>query len=250
VVVLSEQQQKEICEQYKIANVDKVKIIPLGVDEILYNADAELLRSDFRNTYHLSESCVAIGIIGRIVPVKNHKLFVKIIIELLQTPLKDKVKFFVIGDGYSKNELQQLLTNAGIEWNNNKKTCKSKVIFTSWITPVAHALHGLDIVVLTSLNEGTPLSLIEAQICAKPVVAVDVGGVRDTFVNNESGYLIEDHDVDEFTNKLLLLIKNKELREKMGEKGHLFAKEKFSKRAEIDAFRKLYVDCITSTMKK
>jgi glycosyltransferase involved in cell wall biosynthesis len=103
---------------------------------------------------------------------------------------------------------------------------------------------------LTSLNEGTPLSLIEAQICGKPVVAVDVGGVRDTFVNNKSGYLIEDHDADEFTDKLLTLIRNEELRIRMGEKGYLFAREKFSKQAEVNAFRKLYADCITSMIKK
>jgi glycosyltransferase involved in cell wall biosynthesis len=94
------------------------------------------------------------------------------------------------------------------------------------------------------------MSLIEAQICRKPVIATDVGGVRDTFINNESGFLIKDQDVKEFSDKLLLLIQNKELRRAMGENGYIFAKEKFSKLSEVNAFRKLYSECINSAMKK
>src|SRR5262249_27606112 len=155
------------------------------------------------------------------------------------------VKFFFIGDGYFKSKLQTHLTTAGIAWSNDIQNCNVRIIFTSWVTPVTSILHGMDVVTLTSLNEGTPLSLIEGQICHKPVVAANVGGVRDTFINNESGYLIEDHDVQEFTKKLLLLIKDKELREQMGEQGYLFAKKKFSKQTEVNAFRRLYADCIT-----
>ncbi|HEY6974669.1 MAG TPA: glycosyltransferase [Chitinophagaceae bacterium] len=249
IIVLGEQQRKEICDQYKIARQDKVTLIPLGIDEIFYNANAELLRNNFRNKYHLSQDCIAIGIIGRIVPVKNHKLFAEIVIRILGSTLKEYVKFFVVGDGYYKKEIFNILTNAGIACGDDKNGNHIKVVFTSWVTPVTNVLHGLDMVVLTSFNEGTPLSLIEAQMCAKPVVAVDVGGVRDTFINNESGYLIENHDAGEFTNKLSVLINDKELRTTMGEKGYLFAKERFSKPAEIKAFRKLYADCITS-MKK
>ncbi len=249
IIVLSHQQQKEICEQYKIAKTERVKLIPLGVDEAAYNKNAAELRTNFRCSYHLNEDCIAIGIIGRIVPVKNHRLFIDVIIKLLQSSAKDNLKFFFAGDGYSRKELEEDLTNADIVWSNNKTNTSAKVIFTSWVTHVTDVLHGLDIVALTSLNEGTPLSLLEAQICRKPVVATDVGGVRDTFINNESGFLINDHDVTEFTDKLLLLIQNNELRKEMGEKGYDFVKENFSKQAEVNAFKKLYAECLTSANK-
>jgi glycosyltransferase involved in cell wall biosynthesis len=248
VVVLGNEQKKDIIDRYKIAPAEKVNLIPLGVDVDAYVNNATLLRANFRNSAHLSDDAVAICIIGRIVPVKNHRLFIDVIINLL-SKIKKNVKFFFIGDGYFKTKLQDYLAKAAITSSSDIHNCSAKIIFTSWITPVTSILHGMDIVILTSLNEGTPLSLIEAQICSKPVVAVNVGGVRDTFVNNESGYLIEDHDVHQFTEKLLLLIKNKELRKTMGEKGYLFAKEKFSKQTEVDAFRKLYADCIASTIK-
>jgi glycosyltransferase involved in cell wall biosynthesis len=248
VVVLGNEQKMEITDRYKIIPAEKVNLIPLGVNENEYLHNAAILRKHFRNSAHLNDKVVAICIVGRIVPVKNHLLFIDVIVNLL-SQVREDVKFFFIGDGYFRTKLQTYLTNAGISWSNDIQNCSAKIIFTSWVTPITSILHGMDIVTLTSLNEGTPLSLIEAQICSKPVVAVNVGGVRDTFINNESGYLIEDHSVHEFTNKLLMLIKNKELRNTMGEKGYLFAKEKFSKQAEVNAFRKLYADCITSTIK-
>jgi glycosyltransferase involved in cell wall biosynthesis len=250
IVVLGKQQQTEICKQYKIVNSEKVEVVPLGIDEMVYNKDAEALRKNFRNEYSLSDDCVAVGIIGRMVPVKNHKLLINIIKRLLNSDVKEKVKFFFIGDGYSKRELEKELIRANIIWSTDKNNRVAKVVFTSWITPITSALHALDIVALTSLNEGTPLSLIEAQICYKPVVASDVGGVKDTFIANETGFLIEDHNVVEFADKLLMLIQNKELRRTMGDRGNIFAKENFSKQAEVDAFRKLYSNCISHAKSK
>jgi len=243
IIVLSEEQREEIIERYKIAKRDKIKLITIGVDEMFYNTNTQLLRSAFRNKYFLPRDCVAIGIIGRIVPVKNHKFFIEVVSKLLQSSVKDNVKFFIVGDGYSKNEVQKAFTNFGIEWSDNKNFLTAKVIFTSWITPVTEVLHGLDIVVLTSLNEGTPLSIIEAQVCAKPVVATNVGGVKDTLIDNESGFLIKDHNLSEFVNKLKLLVENNELRKKMGCTGQTFVKKNFSKQAEVNAFRDLYASC-------
>ena len=112
-----------------------------------------------------------------------------------------------------------------------------------------YAMAGCDIITLTSLNEGTPMSLIEAQICGKPVVAVDTGGVRDTFIPNETGFLLMNYDAGLFAEKLSILIKDVTLRECMGKKGHIFAKQKFSKKAEVDAFRELYASCIHASKK-
>ena len=58
--------------------------------------------------------------------------------------------------------------------------------------------HGFDMVVLTSLNEGTPLSIIEAQFCGKPIIASNVGGVKDTFAKDVSGFLIDGHNVESY----------------------------------------------------
>jgi glycosyltransferase involved in cell wall biosynthesis len=81
------------------------------------------------------------------------------------------------------------------------------VIFTSWITNVEWALHGLDIVTLTSLNEGTPVSIIEAQAAGKYVVATNVGGIEDV-LHPECGLLSEITDKTGFFNNLLKTCNN------------------------------------------
>jgi glycosyltransferase involved in cell wall biosynthesis len=82
------------------------------------------------------------------------------------------------------------------------------------------------------------------------VVGTDVGGVRDTFLNGQSGFLIEGNDVTKFADRILLLTQNKALRKEMGEKGHDFVKEHFSKQAEIKACRKLYEESLASVKNK
>ena len=74
----------------------------------------------------------------------------------------------------------------------------------------------LDIVVLTSLNEGTPVSLIEAAACQKPIVSANVGGVSSIVQHETNGYLVHNHNKSDFINFLEKLIQNKELRETMG----------------------------------
>ena len=100
----------------------------------------------------------------------------------------------------------------------------------------------MDIVALTSFNEGTPLSLIEAQICGKPVVAVNVGGVKATMIPNETGILIEHHDIKEFGDALILLIKDEVVRKEMGDKAKKFATEHFSKQKEAVLLLSIYLN--------
>src|SRR6185503_2331354 len=76
------------------------------------------------------------------------------------------------------------------------------ITFTSWILTMDTTMAGLDIVVLSSLNEGTPVSIIEAQAAGKPVLSTNVGAVEEVMINNVSGLLSAPGDLDEFTSKL------------------------------------------------
>ena len=249
IVVLSNRQQSEITQQYKIVHNSKIAMIPLGIDEHKYCENAAELRSLWRTKYQLNDTCVAVCSIGRMVPVKNYQLFIKII-AALPDAYNNNVKFFLIGDGDLKPALQQQLTDAGIEWSEGENKPTAKVIFTSWVTPVTTVLHAMDLLVLTSFNEGTPLSIIEAQVCGKPVISANTGGVRDTFLDQESGFLVDGYNTEEYVGKLQQLIENKTLRIAMGNKAGLFAKQRFSKQAEVNAFRNLYATCIASSGKK
>ncbi|MEJ7829256.1 MAG: glycosyltransferase, partial [Segetibacter sp.] len=91
-----------------------------------------------------------------------------------------------------------------------------------------------------SLNEGTPLSIIEAQFFKRPVVSTNVGGVKDTMEDAKTGFLIQKDDVESFCEKVTLLITNNDLRVKMGEEGHKLVVERFSKKKEVEKTKEFY----------
>jgi glycosyltransferase involved in cell wall biosynthesis len=123
---------------------------------------------------------------------------------------------------------------------------ETRVVFTSWLTDMYEVLSGIDIIALTSLNEGTPLALIEAQFFKKPVVATDVGGVRDCMKDRVTGFLIETNDTATFGKNLTLLVNDQYLRNKMGEEGRKFASVNFSKEKEITETKELYLSLLGS----
>lgn len=243
IIAISERQEYELAEQYKIVPRNKLAVIYLGIDEKTFFRNQTNLSTSFREKFDLKEDTIAIGIIGRIVKVKNFSLFVQVVSKLIAAG-ESKLKFFVIGDGMLKSSVQQQLSEAGIAWSESDNYSReTTVLFTSWIPEIAAAIEGLDIIMLTSHNEGTPVSLIEAQLCGKPVVATDVGGVRDTFINNKTGFLVQPGNADEFAGRLGELIANKTLRESMGTKSVAFAKQRFSKNTEVEKLKQLYKDC-------
>lgn len=239
VIAISNHQSKELSEIYKIVSAHKIVTIPLGVDIAAFQSDAETHRSNFRHAYRLTNNQIAIALIGRLVPVKNPNFFIDIVIRSVKEKLP--VKFFVIGDGVLKADMQHQLEKHHMLWSEkNRMENDAPIIFTSWIKDIIPAIQAMDIIALTSLNEGTPLSIIEAQICGKPVVASNVGGVRDTLIDASTGFMVERHDVNLFYDTLKVLITNESLRRKMGEKAQQFAANHFSMHAEIKNFISFY----------
>lgn len=239
-IALSNNQKTELVEEYKIFPATKIKIVQLGFDfdEI---TNPVSLRQAFREEYSLQPDDVAIGIIGRIVPIKNHLFLVGVIEEILREKAIKCPAFFIIGDGEIRDEVEKKLQENKVSFNNKAITATNRVVFTSWLTNIYEVMNGLDIIVLTSLNEGTPLSVIEAQFFKKPVVSTNVGGVKDTMLDGITGFVVEKGDLATFCKKLQLLADNSEMRVTMGNEGFKFASEKFSKPKEVSATRDLYL---------
>ena len=248
IIATSESQTKDLVDKYKVAPLSKVSTIQLGIDENFLSGHASGNNSAFAHKYKLESDTVAVGIIARIVKVKNFNLFVEVVDSVLRKT-KCKVVFFVIGDGYLKKDVQKQFSDRSISWSDDKHVVKNpSVIFTSWVSKIGEAISLLDIVLLTSNNEGTGLSLEESQYCGKPVVSTNVGGVADTVVDGETGFLVPPSNSIAFTEKLLLLIENVELRQRMGMAAKIFAHEKFSKKTEVENIKRLYnrlikIDC-------
>ncbi|HEY2727547.1 MAG TPA: glycosyltransferase [Parafilimonas sp.] len=248
IIAISKWQKKELTEIYKIVPAEKVETVSLGIEPEKINIDPVKQRCVFRKKYNVDEDVIAIGIAGRIVPIKNLKLFVQVAGKLLLSAAK-KLCFFIIGDGVLKRQIEEECTALNISYTENAGE-KASIIFTSWIEDIFPAMHAMDIIALTSNNEGTPMSLIEAQFCGKPVVATNAGGVKDTLIINETGFLAEPGDADVMFKKLKLLIENDALRKEMGEKAALFATENFSKQKEVESYKQLYKNLLTQKKTK
>ena len=231
-VALSKTQKEELTTVFKAISATKVFIIPLGFD-ITDCDDPDLNRNNFRKKYALPDEVVAIGIVGRIVPVKNHAMFLRVIAALLKDEPNISAAFFIIGDGEIKHELMQMLDSMHLSFSETNYTENHKVIFTSWITNIDEIMNGLDIIALTSLNEGTPLTLIESQFYQKPLICTNVGGVKDTMQDKVTGYLVKTNDVEDFAEKTKALVDNKRLRNAMGMEGKKLVIERFSKKQEV-----------------
>jgi glycosyltransferase involved in cell wall biosynthesis len=243
IIAISKWQKKELTEIYNIVPAEKIRTISLGIEAEKINVDSVKQRCVFRKKYAVEEDVIAIGIAGRIVPVKNLKLFVQVAKKLLLSTPK-KLCFFIIGDGVLKKQIQEECTVLNINYTEDAGE-QASIIFTSWIEDIVPAMHAMDIIALTSNNEGTPMSLIEAQFCGKPVVATNAGGVKDIVLNNETGFIAEPGDADAIFEKLKLLIENDELRKAMGEKAKQYATANFSKQKEVESYKQLYKNLLT-----
>lgn len=237
IIALSDLQKFELSDKFKVVNANKITVIPLGIDEKYLKGFDEDKRKNFRQKFGLKENNIAVGIVGRVVPIKNHQLFLEIVENFLADNQYEHLFFFIIGDGEESLNLMKKLDAKGIPYN---KKNESRVFFTSWVEDMLWAYYGLDIVMLTSLNEGTPLSIIEAQFCGKPVIATNVGGVKDTFSPNVSGILVDGYNSTDYVNALKKMTENRELLNKMAQEAVIYANKTFSKKAEVEAIKNLY----------
>ena len=166
IIAISYTQKWELSKKYKIANPSKISLINLGFDLIPF-VHADKLKGKLRKKIGAANDTLLVGIVGRLVKVKNHKMFLDAAGLFLKNQNHEKVKFILIGDG----ELRQTLENYAIEIG-----LKDYVVFYGWEKNISMIYADLDILALTSLNEGTPVSIIEAMSASCQLLPPASGG--------------------------------------------------------------------------
>jgi glycosyltransferase involved in cell wall biosynthesis len=243
LIVISNQQSVEIGKTFRVGRPDQIKVIPLGLDLDVF-ADHQSRRARFRQELLIPDHTILVGIVGRLTEIKNHLMFLSAIAQLKQTDpacrRQGAVRFVVIGDGSLRSKLEYHARMMGLE---------KDVIFVGSRMDPEYFYPALDIVALTSRNEGTPLTLIEAMANARPVVATTVGGVVDLLgdVTEEGEYQIRRRglgapaeDAEAFAAALSRLIHDKSLREELGARGLEFVHVNYSKERLIEDIKGLY----------
>jgi glycosyltransferase involved in cell wall biosynthesis len=233
IVAISERQRDEICRSFKVGRFEQFTVIPLGIDF----DEIDSRRGRLRREIGVGADDVLVGVVGRLCEVKNHAM-------LIESAAKMKAAgaaFVIVGDGHLRAELEAQARAAGLD---------GSVIFTGFRGDAASLYADFDIAALTSLNEGTPLALIEAMGCGCAAASTEVGGVADLMGRRretQDGFTVWDHgvtapsrDVNAFTNGLTYLIERPRLRREMGERGRAFVSSRLSKGRLVGDIENLY----------
>jgi glycosyltransferase involved in cell wall biosynthesis len=236
IVAISHLQKKDLSEIYKVAPQQKIRIVPLGFDLRKFQENLIENRNTTRTKFNIGNDEIAVAIVGRLTPIKNHELFLEAL-RIVQNRTSKKVKIFIVGDGLEREKLEQI--SSTIPQNN-----KFLIFFTSWVKEIVIFNAGMDICCLSSLNEGTPVSLIEAQAANVPIVSTDVGGVKDVVLDNETGFLVPSENAELFAEKLLILIENENIRKNMSQNGWTFVRERYDYQTLVSNMDQYYRDLL------
>jgi glycosyltransferase involved in cell wall biosynthesis len=249
IIVISPLQQHDICWRYGIVPPEKVRIIPLGFDLSDFEskgADGKEIRQRYMPQENQSVSLV--GIIGRLTDVKNHRLLLEAAKRLKAMGEGGHFRFLIVGDGELRQDLIAYARKLGVQ---------HAVIFAGWQKDMPSIYNALDIVALTSLNEGTPVSLIEAMASTRPVVATDVGGVRDLmgvidqdskdgYKRAQHGLLVASGDGEGLARALSFLHGNRKVSKVMAKRGREFVLNHYSMERLVKDVKSLYKEILVS----
>jgi glycosyltransferase involved in cell wall biosynthesis len=227
IITVSERVKRELVS-YAVAPPAKIAVIPLGFDlkPFLRCQDQ---RGQFRHELSVSDGARLVSIVGRIFPIKNHRLFLDA--AALVAAREPSVLFVIVGDGVLRWEMEDHARELRIA---------DRVIFTGWRRDLPRIYADTSILVVSSNNEGTAVSAIEAMAAGRPVVATRVGGLPDLITEGETGLLVPPGDPDGLASAVLRLLQDPGTACRMGQSARAMVQERFSVRRLVVDMENLY----------
>jgi glycosyltransferase involved in cell wall biosynthesis len=251
IVVISPQQLEEIHGRFRVGRREQFEVIPLGLDTHAYD-DWPARRNLLRQEWGAHAEDVLVGIVGRLTEVKNHRLFLEAAALLERRRAFEagaggagRVRFVVVGDGHLRADLEAHARALGLA---------DDVKFAGLRDDPENFYPALDVVALTSRNEGTPLTLIEAMANARPCVATAVGGVVDLLGGVaeaelrrphpwqicERGIQVRPGDPEAFAEALAHMVSDAALRQALGGRGREYVERNYSVERLLSDVERLY----------
>lgn len=222
-----------LAKDLKLAPQENIVIIKNGVEFDRFNCRIEAAKThQLRRELGIPDNSNVVGTVGRITYQKNPERFLDIVNML--TAKHPDIVFLWIGDGELKQNMAALI-------KNRKMT---NVIITGFRNDIPELLRLMDVFLLTSRWEGLPLSVIEAMGSGLPVVATDIRGVRELVAHWESGFLYAPSDTEKASEYLSKLLKDRNLRKKLGDAGQKMLKEELNVTRMVTAYERLYRELV------
>ena len=227
LITVSEQVKVELVA-HGVAGAEKITVIPLGFDlDPFLNSHTQC--GEFRREMGLRDEIKLVGIVGRIFPIKNHGLFLEAAARI--SAREPAARFVIVGDGILRPALEQQARDLGIA---------DRVLFTGWRHDLPRIYADLDVLVVSSDNEGTPVSAIEAMASSRPVVATRVGGLPDLIIDHQTGRLVPAKDVEALAGAVLDLLCSPETLRELGKNAMEDIRRRFTMKRLIRDIDQLY----------
>ena len=199
--------EKDDYIRLKVAGAEKISVIPAGIELDNYLKDGRD-RADMRRELGLSPNTILVGWVGRFEEIKGCFDFLEAAGDVAGR--FQEVRFLMVGDGPLRGAIEEWIKERGLA---------DRVILTGYRRDIPRVMKALDLYVLTSLNEGQGMGIVEAMAAGKPVVATGVGGVPSVVRDGETGILVPPGRADMVARALIHLLSNRALARRMGEEG-------------------------------
>lgn len=224
VVTISPRQRDDIVTEYRIAPADRVAVMRLGLDlDPLLALDGQA--ANLRGELHYRDCDFVLGFVGRLVPIKDPAMLVHAFAIVVQD--LPNARLMIVGDGELRPGLEALVASLGLS---------GVVSFLGWRSDLCQIYSTLDVLVLSSLSEGTPVALIEAMAAGKAAVATAVGGVPDVTSDGVTGLLVPPRRPADLAAAVLKLA-DAAVRARMGQAGRARASDYKAERLVMEADR-------------
>jgi glycosyltransferase involved in cell wall biosynthesis len=193
-------------------------------------------RGTLRRELGFPDDAPTVGIVGRLVPIKAHDLFLHAAEIVARS--HPQVRFVIAGDGELWDELHREVAARGLN---------GRIFFTGWRSDLGAVYADLDVVVCCSRNEGTPVSLIEACAAGRAVVGTQVGGIPDIIAAGVNGLLVPSGDAAALAGAIVQLVGDPERRRQMGIAGQRSVGERYGADRMVKELKDLYRDLLNRT---
>ncbi len=192
----------------------------------LYRMKPEILTE-----LQIPEDTPVVGTVGRLVPIKGFDILIRAHKILMETI--PEARLILVGDGPLREDLESEARALGIE---------KSVIFTGYRKDVLDIINSFSLFALSSYNEGVPTVVLEAMSLGIPVVSTAVGGVPEVITDEDSGLLVPPGTPERLAEKCIKLLQDKELSERLCDRGQAVIDEKFTNKAQGQYVKNIYMD--------
>jgi glycosyltransferase involved in cell wall biosynthesis len=230
LIVVSNALRRRVLEKGKVEG-SKVRVINAGVRPISSGMTTSRRVLNIKDVLALNTAAPLIVTVGHLTPQKGVKYLLGAATHILREV--PNAQLLVVGDGPQKHELEIMAEKLGVH---------RKVGFTGWRDDARDIMAAADVIVLPSLIEGMPYSMLEAMVSGTPVVSTSTGGIPELLVDRETGFLVPPKKPRALSDAIVYLLQNKDIAVQMGIAGRRRVEEQFDLKKTLNATTAVYKD--------